>query len=147
MKKNFKKIAFTMLSILCICIVGTTLAGCKKKPFELSTTIEQIDNSQAIKVSWDSDRIIDEVTIVLKHGNDVEKTITINDFDGQTTNDAIRGEKENSITIDTFYGRHTVEITATLLYGQCTCQLYRTQYSPLYQPELCGSWYAQKCKV
>jgi len=112
MKKNFKKIAVTMLSIFCICIVGTTLAGCKKKPFELSTTIEQIDNSQAIKVSWESDKIIDEVTIVLKHGNDVEKTITINNFDGQTTNDAIRGEKENSITIDTFYGRHTVEITA-----------------------------------
>lgn len=95
------------------------IAGCSpnedpstKEPLVITASAEQVENDQLVRVSWDCQEDLDEVTITLKHGNEIEKSVTINNVNGTNLNNVLRENDEQSLVLETYYGRHTVEVTA-----------------------------------
>ncbi len=117
MKAKFKNFPAYILSVIVVGLVCFLFSACKPEtpkppePLVITTSVEQVDDTQSIKVLWDSEEDLDQVLITLKHGNEVVKTISYN-TSGQTLNEQLRGEIENSIVVEAFYGRFTVDVVA-----------------------------------
>ena len=68
----------------------------------LSVEAKQIDKTQKINVSWETDKLIDSVTIEVKHGEDIVNKVEIH-------NPTII--LQGNYQIDAFYGKQTVNVT------------------------------------
>ena len=140
MRKFYKNLMMSVFAIVAICVMGFAFTACKSEddpntetppvttpdtttptttpvepepvaPLVVTAKAKQVGDEQRVRVYWESNEMLDEVYITLKHGNEIEKTMVIDDF-GFTLNEELRGEEENSVVIETFYGRHTVEVVA-----------------------------------
>lgn len=90
---------------------GMILVGCKNAngsktgTFKIASTVTQVEKSQMINVTWDTGKRSDlkQIDIVVKHGKTVDKAISL-----RSVNDLAR----KNINIESYYGKHTVEVTA-----------------------------------
>ncbi|MBO5914278.1 MAG: hypothetical protein J6Q72_02925 [Clostridia bacterium] len=101
-----KRILSFVLSAL---MLVSLLAGCTKTvtetlktDFVCSFVITQVNDEQKINVAYNSDENITKLVLSVKHG---EQTVCEKTFEG----DAL---KEKNVTVDAFYGKHTVSIKA-----------------------------------
>ncbi|MBR5779332.1 MAG: hypothetical protein IKY21_01750 [Clostridia bacterium] len=105
MKKSFAILAlilaFSML--FSACTEGTVEVSTIHSDFVCVFVINQVNEDQKLNVSYNSDEAIEKVEITVKHG---EQVVSNNVFEG----DAL---KENNVTVDAYYGKHTVNIRAT----------------------------------
>jgi hypothetical protein len=109
-EKQKKKIAFPKWAWICIgvvCALAVVIAivmpivYCTVLNVDLEVKAEQVDEDQAIKVSWETSKTIDELTISLYHNGSLVSKTTTTSFA-----DMYAGEK----TIDAFYGKMTVRV-------------------------------------
>ena len=120
--KKYKRITLLTL-LLSICFTCFVLTACKSDDetpvvtgeptkIEFEAAAVQVEDKQLIRVSWESEDEIKEVSITLKHGEDVEKTMTVGGVSGLGLKETLREESSNSVVLDAFYGRHTIEVVA-----------------------------------
>ena len=101
-----KRILSFVLSAL---MLVSLLAGCTKTvtetlktDFVCSFVITQVNDEQKINVAYNSDENITKLVLSVKHG---EQTVCEKTFEGDALN-------EKNVTVDAFYGKHTVSIKA-----------------------------------
>ncbi len=101
-----KRILSFVLSAL---MLVSLLAGCTntvtetlKTDFICNFVLTQVNEEQKINVAFNSDENITKLEVTVKHG---EQTVCEKTFEG----DAL---KEKNVTLDAFYGKHTVSIKA-----------------------------------
>ena len=111
MRVNFRKKLIVLFATILFCTTLLFVSACNDEELEISTKVEQVEDKQLVKVSWDCAESVDEIVITLKHGDEVYKTLNVNSAEGLTLNEQLREEK-NSVVIETFYGKHTVEVVA-----------------------------------
>ena len=127
MKKIFKRFTVFVFEIIAITLCGFSLVACKEseipsyteppvttpvviEPLIITASVEQVQDDQFVKVYWESEEDLDEIKITLKHDNQIEKTVVIKDVEGSNLNESLREKGEDAVVIETFYGRHTVEV-------------------------------------
>ena len=101
-----KRILSFVLSAL---MLVSLLAGCTKTvtetlktDFVCSFVITQVNDEQKINVAYNADENVTKLEILVKHG---EQTVASQTFEG----DAL---KEKNVTVDAYYGKHTVTVKA-----------------------------------
>ena len=113
--RNFSTYIFLAIAVVLTCLFFTACTSNeseKTEPLIIATSVEQVEDTQSIKICWNSEENLENVFITVKHGDDVVKKVVFNTFDEQTLNEELRCENQNSIIIEVFYGKHTVEIFA-----------------------------------
>lgn len=78
------------------------LASCGTKSFDCAFTFEQIDNTQSIRISWNSENKVEKVNVIVKHG---EQTVADKVFEGEDVVDM-------AVEVDAYYGKHNVTVKA-----------------------------------
>ena len=109
MKKSFVLIAL-------ILAVSMLFSACGDDALDVSTVysdftcifvINQVNEEQKLNIAYSSDEAITKLEVSVKHG---EQVVANQVFEG----DAL---KENNVTIDAYYGKHTVSLRATSANG------------------------------
>ena len=99
-KKQIIPMAIVLGLIVAFVIVFPTVY-CVALKVDLKVNAVQVEDTQQIKVTWDTSEEIDELTLSLYHGNDlISKEILTNSVAANA------GEK----TVDAFYGKITVKL-------------------------------------
>lgn len=118
MKLNKKFWIILASSILAVAVVIVTTVVLtvknsimKELKHELVVGVEQIDDTQKIKVNWESDKMIDSVEIEILHNQECVAKYYIND-----TTTLLKGFVE----VDVFYGKHQVKVTSSNSYKKHT---------------------------
>lgn len=96
--------------ILLIVMLSAPLAACQPEvvtevstvDFVCSFVITQVNDEQKINVAYKSDETVNKLEITVKHG---EQLVSEKTFEG----DAL---KESNVTVDAYYGKHTVTVKA-----------------------------------
>ncbi len=70
--------------------------------FEIDYTLTQVNKEQKFSIAWTSEQTIAKLTVLVNHG---EQKVAEQTFEG----DAV---KNGEITVDAYYGKHTVTLTA-----------------------------------
>ena len=98
-------LSFILLTVM----LATALAGCTentvetiKSDFVCAFVITQVNDEQKINVAYNADENVTKLEILVKHG---EQTVASQTFEG----DAL---KEKNVTVDAYYGKHTVTVKA-----------------------------------
>lgn len=94
-------LAFTMLLASCKTEVVTEVSTVKSD-FVCAFVLTQVNDEQKINVSYTSDENVNKLEVTVKHGDDI---VSENTFEG----DAL---KEKEVTVDAYYGKHTVTVKA-----------------------------------
>ena len=68
---------------------------------DLKASAEQIDESQQIRVQWDTSELVDSVTITVKHNGDLVSKEIITDFVTINSGEAV---------VDAYYGKMNIEV-------------------------------------
>ena len=70
--------------------------------FEATYTLTQVDREQKFSIGWTADQTFTKLTVVVNHG---EQKVAEQTFEGEAI-------KNGEITVDAYYGKHTVTLTA-----------------------------------
>ncbi len=96
--------------ILLVLMLSAPLAACQPEvitevstvDFVCSFVITQVNDEQKININYKSDETVNKLEVTVKHG---EQLVAEKTFEG----DAL---KESNVTVDAYYGKHTVTVKA-----------------------------------
>ncbi len=69
--------------------------------YDIAYTLTQVDKTQAFTIGWDADHTITKLHVLVKHG---DQTVSDRTFRGALS--------DGKLTVDAYYGKHTVTLTA-----------------------------------
>ena len=109
MKKSFALLAFILAFTMLFSACGDDFVDVStiQSDFTCIFVINQVNEEQKINIAYSSDEEITKLEITVKHG---EQIVSNEVFEGEAL-------KENNVTVDAYYGKHTVNLRATAKAG------------------------------